>query len=66
MKEIPEDATKEKSVRLILEQLKWSIKRPENACRKKDFQNVIPLHGLFHYNNVKESFICLDYHTVKP
>lgn len=57
MKENPENATEEKSVRLILEQLKCSIKRPENTCRKKDFQNVIPLNGLFHYNNVKESFV---------
>lgn len=37
MKEIPENAAEEKSIRLILEQLKCFKKRPQNTCRKKRF-----------------------------
>lgn len=65
MTEISEDSAKEKNIRLILEQLNCSIKRFENTCRKKDFQFSKALNGLIHCDNVKESFIWLDYHTIK-
>lgn len=65
MTEISENSTEEKNVRLMLEQLNYSIERSENTYIKKDFQFSKALNGLFHCDNVKESFIWLDYHTVK-
>lgn len=58
MTEISENSTV-KNIRLILEQLNYSIKRSENTFRKKDFQFSKALNGLFHCDNVKESFIWL-------